>query len=92
MQLSNVEASVCIKALQLAARWEARAGDHDMAEGFAEMRRTLFERYCVENRKGPDDFDFDEAESLGLDGTGRFEMPAPRTARGSVQVEGSLDD
>lgn len=47
MEISDVEAAVCIKALKVAARAERAAGDEDLADAFLEVRAALWTRYCV---------------------------------------------
>jgi hypothetical protein len=46
MELTSVEAAVCIKALQLAARHERSQGDYGMSAAYLAMRKDLFARYC----------------------------------------------
>ena len=70
IKISTVQAAVCIKALQLAARAERRAGDVEMAEAFTAMRREMWEKYRGAFRSP---LSFDEVEAAGVDGTGRFE-------------------
>lgn len=67
MEISDVEAALCIRALGVAAR--ARADDV-VAARFRELGVALFERYAVGPREG---LSADEAEALGFDSTLRFD-------------------